>query len=374
MYLRTREESLQQLSEMIRPEQLRKAITQGYTDVSLSVIADFKPAYAEMLIKSSYTPETINKLTDAYVKDKIGMDDMFRVIDYSDHTTRNEPYVDAFLESIDNGVYHETAAKTFAAVNFERCSYNEAINYVKSGAFYPTYFSSLSVTDNVAKELHEMGVSLRACEGFNYCYDISDLKEAFRNGAAIFVADKELAVKVSEMMKLHDWEQFRDEVRYIMGQNIGELTGEKLSELRFDYITENYSVALYDKVKAEYDSFIADIKKESADVIVESAYEIVIKDEITNYCQEYTPRLTEQHYEALLSSKNILHEVYEQWCNNGELHGLEDIGIALEETADRIKVSLDREREMKQAAVDKVMEAAPEQKKEQTVMPKRKSR
>ena len=54
--------------------------------------------------------------------------------------------------------------------------------------------------------------------------------------------------------------------------------------------------------------------------------------------------------------------------------GLEDIGIALEETADRIKVSLNREREMKQAAVDKVMEAAPEQKKEQTVMPKRKSR
>ena len=34
----------------------------------------------------------------------------------------------------------------------------------------------------------------------------------------------------------------------------------------------------------------------------------------------------------------------------------------------------DREREMKQAAVDKVMEAAPEQKKEQAVMPKRKSR
>lgn len=112
----------------------------------------------------------------------------------------------------------------------------------------------------------------------------------------------------------------------------------------------------------------------SADVIVESAYEIVTKDEITNYCQEYTPRLTEQQYEALLSSKNTLHEVYEQWCNNGELHGLEDIGIALEETADRIKFSLDRERKMKQAAVDKVMEAAPEQKKEQAVMPKRKSR
>ena len=244
MYLRTREESLQQLSEILRSEQLRKAITQGYSDVSLSVIADFKPAYAEMLIKSSYTPETINKLTDAYAKDKISMDDMLRVVDYSNHTTRNEPYIDAFLASIDNGVYHETAAKTFAAVNFEKCSYNEAINYVKSGAFYPTDFSSLSVTDNVAEELHKMGVSLRACEGFNYCYDISDFREALRNSAAIFVSDKDIAVKVSEMMNLPDWEQFRDEVRYIMGQNIGELTGDKLSELRSDYIAENYSVAL----------------------------------------------------------------------------------------------------------------------------------
>lgn len=356
MYMRNRDESIDQLSEMIRPELLRKAITQGYSDVSLSVMADFKPAYAEMLIKSSYKPETINKLTNAYMEDKLSMDDMFRVIDYTEHTTRNEPYVDAFLESVGNTVYHETAAKAFAAVNFEKCSYNTAIDYIKSGAFYPTDFSSLSVTDNVAGELHCMGVPLRACEGFNYCYDVVNPNEALGNGAAIFVADKELAVKVSEMMKLHDWEQFRDEVRYIMGQNIGELTGEKLSELRFDYITENYSVALYEKVKAEYDSFIADIKKESSDVIVESAYEIVIKDEITNYCQEHTPKLTEQQYEVLLSSRNTLHEVYEQWCNNGELHGIDDIGIALEGVADRIQISIDRR--------DKLSEVVDEQKTE----------
>lgn len=36
MYMRNRDESIEQLSEMIRPELLRKAITQGYSDVSLS--------------------------------------------------------------------------------------------------------------------------------------------------------------------------------------------------------------------------------------------------------------------------------------------------------------------------------------------------
>lgn len=34
-----------------------------------------------------------------------------------------------------------------------------------------------------------------------------------------------------------------------MEQNIGELTGKKLSELRSEYITEKYSVALYDKAE-----------------------------------------------------------------------------------------------------------------------------
>ena len=50
--MRNSDESIDQLSEMIRPELLRKAITQGYSDVSLSVMADFKPSYAEMLKKA----------------------------------------------------------------------------------------------------------------------------------------------------------------------------------------------------------------------------------------------------------------------------------------------------------------------------------
>ena len=42
MNIRKREESLEQLSQMLKQEQMKKLITQGYSDVSLSVIADFK--------------------------------------------------------------------------------------------------------------------------------------------------------------------------------------------------------------------------------------------------------------------------------------------------------------------------------------------
>ena len=103
---------------------------------------------------------------------------------------------------------------------------------------------------------------------------------------------------------------------------------------------KNYAIALYEKVQAEYDYFIIEIKSKSADEIIESAYQIVIKDEITVFCRDCSPKLTDRQFEALLSSKNALYEIFEQWCKNGELHGLADIDIAIEEAADRILVSL----------------------------------
>ena len=103
---------------------------------------------------------------------------------------------------------------------------------------------------------------------------------------------------------------------------------------------KDYTTALYEKVQAEYDDFIAEMKCQSADKIIESAYQIVIKDEITVFCRDCSPKLNDRQFEALLSSKNALYEIFEQWCKNGELHGLADIGIAIEEAADRILVSL----------------------------------
>lgn len=74
-----------------------------------------------------------------------------------------------------------------------------------------------------------------------------------------------------------------------------------------------------------------------------------------------------------MTSNNTLDEVYEQWCNNGELHGLDDISIALEETADRMQYSIDRQQQEK--AVPKTeKEPVPEQKQEQAVKPKHKAR
>ena len=99
---------------------------------------------------------------------------------------------------------------------------------------------------------------------------------------------------------------------------------------------KDYVTLLYEKVQAEYDDFIAEMKTNPADEIIESVYQILTKDEITTFCRECEPKLDDRQFEALLSSRNTLHEIFEQWCKLEELHGLEDIIIAVEETADRI--------------------------------------
>lgn len=106
---------------------------------------------------------------------------------------------------------------------------------------------------------------------------------------------------------------------------------------------EELSITLYNKVKAEYDIFIAEIKQSQVDIIIESAYEIVSKDNITTYCLECTPNLTAEQYTALINSPNTLNEVYEQWCSNGELHSFDDIEISLKETADSILIAINRQ-------------------------------
>lgn len=364
MYIRSREESIEQLSETLNPEQLRKAITQRYSALSLSVIADFKKEYADKLIDSRFSAETINKLTKAYYDEKINTEDLFIAVKYSGG--ENEKYIDDFLDSIDKGFYHGNAAKTFLAVLFEDCNYKEAAEYVKSGAFYPTEYGSLSLEKDVAVELDKMGVPLRACEGFNNNYDVDDLNEALKRFAAIFVQNKSLAVKVCEYMKLPDWNNFKEYIEIKTCGRQSDLSGDKLSELRKDFDRKNLDVQLYKKIQSEYNKFIAEMKKEPAEIIIESAYEIVSKENILMYCEEYDLKLSEKQFAALMTSQNTLDEVYREWCDNGEWHGIDDIGLALEETADRIQISIDRK------ISEQKTEPVPEQK--QAVKPKNKSR
>ena len=161
-------------------------------------------------------------------------------------------------------------------------------------------------------------------------------------GAAITVPDKMIAVKVNEAMKREDWHDLREYITSEMGQYIGDLSGNIFDEICSDFECVKLSDVLYDKVRAEYDKFISDMRKEPVDVVIESAYEIVWKDNITQYLENENLDISQKQYAALLTSKNTLDEIYEEWCSNGELHSYDDIGTALECTANAISYSLER--------------------------------
>ncbi len=118
----------------------------------------------------------------------------------------------------------------------------------------------------------------------------------------------------------------------------------------------SYAEQLYTRVNDEYSYFIGQMKKESAEVLIKSAAEIADKDKIRLYFEEFEPTLSDEQYEALLVRDNPLNEIYEQWVKNGELNSIEDVSIALKEAADRILVSVEREK-----AKEKKYEPVPEE-------------
>ena len=342
--IRNRDESLEIISDRLSKEQLKKAITGGYSDCSLSFMAGLNDEFVGKILDGNLSANTVNKLTAALEKNKIDYNDFFRISDYAPISKQNEKYIDDFLDSIDKGVYHETAAKVFAAVGFDNSTYKEALDLVRTGAFYPTNYAGLGVAEDVVKELGRMGYPLRACEGFNYCYDIDSadrLEGALGRGAAITVSDKTIAVKVNEAMKREDWLDLRDYITNEMGEYLHDISGSVFDDLCSDFECVKLSEVLYDKVKAEYDKFISDMRKEPVDVVIESAYEIVWKDNITQYLENENPDISQKQYAALMTSKNTLDEIYEEWCSNGELHSYDDIGTALECTANAISYSIE---------------------------------
>lgn len=340
----SRDESLELLQERLTEQQLRKVMTQGYTDVSLSVMAEYNTKYARMLADSKYSPQTFNKLAQAAQEQRISENSFLMIMEYSQYTCRNEQYTDAFLDSLDT-VYPTTAANCFATVNYSEMSYDKAISYVQSGAFYATDQASLSVTNEVAEELYQLHIPLRGCEGFNHCYDVDDLQASLKDGDAIFVENMDVAVVVHDLMKHPEWAVFRDSVQQQFGDMTVHLPAETIQELWEKHETQKLHAELQDKIMKEHSDFLNDMREQSPDNIICSAYVIVTTDQISMYMKLHEPPLSAKEYKALLSSENALMEIYDEWVSHDEWSDIQDIGYAMKKAAEGIQYSLDREKE-----------------------------
>lgn len=330
-----RADSLKKLSDRLNESELRQVTTKRYSEISLHVMAQCSPEQLDMMVKSQYSARAVNRLSEAFMQDKITASDFFSVIKQSGYSPNNSAYIGEFLESLKDIDSH-TAANCLNAMDYENCDYHQTLNYVMSGAFYPTDFASLSLTEKVARELHGIDVPLRACEGYNHCYDVTDLQYALDRKSAIFVQDKDLAVKVHELMQKPDWKKFL---------KIWELSAktEPITANDLDYFYQSFRRdELYDLLKQkaveEYSDFCENIQKESPDKIIDAAHEIVFKEEIVYHLRYNMPKMDAKQYEKLLSAENVLEEIYNTWGGSNFTKHANEIDDALKQTADNIEI------------------------------------
>lgn len=76
----------------------------------------------------------------------------------------------------------------------------------------------------------------------------------------------------------------------------------------------DYNALLYEKVQAEYDAFIEELKAKPAEEVIEKAYEKVFKEEMVCIC-EYA-KFEPKEAKAMYLEKHPLDRMYQDWLKS----------------------------------------------------------
>ena len=121
-----------------------------------------------------------------------------------------------------------------------------------------------------------------------------------------------------------------------------EIISEENVPLEHHKIEQPLDVQLSERLSAEYNFFVSNLMNQKPEVIISSAYEISTKDNIRTYAENEELDLTDEQIKALLSSENVLNEVYQEWNKNESANSYDDVLTVLQDRADRILLSLER--------------------------------
>lgn len=112
-----------------------------------------------------------------------------------------------------------------------------------------------------------------------------------------------------------------------------------------------FQTALSEKISKEYAVFIGTIQAGSANLAIECAYEIVWKDNITQYVENERLDLSDREYTVLLGCSDVLQYAYNIWETTHELTQYEDIELCLKIAAAHIQADIDAAVVLDQAAL-----------------------
>lgn len=75
----------------------------------------------------------------------------------------------------------------------------------------------------------------------------------------------------------------------------------------------DYNVLLYEKVQAEYEAFVEELKRMTPEQVIEHAYEKVIKEDMVTECEH--GNLEQAEAKALYLDKYPLDRMYRDWLD-----------------------------------------------------------
>ena len=213
----TREEAIESLAENIGGAALAAVLAKGYDDNTLSVIVQQNKATAQYFIDTKLKVESVDTLTNAYSEKVIDGADLIHIMQYSTFRNGNEVDVQRFIQRIKCGMDHNTASLVFVADNYEPERFDELADKVKSGAYFPTKYGTLSISYEVARVLARLKVPLRASRKGYISSGVLDIEDNIKYGDCIRGGDSKLVLTVKRYMDKPDWDSF---CKFLMEQEI----------------------------------------------------------------------------------------------------------------------------------------------------------
>ena len=230
----TREEAIESLAETHGGQALAAVLAKGYDDNTLSVIASQNQRNAKLFCETKFAPETVDTLTKAYSENVIDGDDLLHIMRYSKYRNGNETDVQRFILRIKGGMGHKTAADIFVADNYEPEDFDTLADKVKSGAYFPTKYGTLSLSYEVAKVLFKLKVPLRASRKGHIPSGVLNVDDNIKYGDCIRGGSSKLVLTVRKYMNRNDWDSF---YKYLSEQNFESISAEDISSCYEKYST-----------------------------------------------------------------------------------------------------------------------------------------
>ena len=337
----SRIESMAAISQKVEKIEVEKIVLHEFSDYTLEMLAKSDRELIDRIAHTKLSSEAVERLFKAYDTNIITMGDLMHIANYSLVTGGSEKYFNDYFSSIAAGLDTKTASRILVASKFEDWSYNEIYSLVKSGTYTVGDNTFVALNPDVAREIDKLGIELYAYDKTNNFYLVKDIEKTIADGDAITFSKCVLAVKINEMRNYPDWNAFRDYIAEDM-DDINNLSVDSLNEAYEDYRREELNIELSRKVDKNFEAFIYEIREKGVDEAIKCCYEITVKTNIQSFIESEPADISEEQYNALISCKNPLDEIYGAWLKREYLKTYDDIPKAMEYAADSILESKKR--------------------------------